>query len=843
LQSLLKLPKKRRVIKLQNMRNKAAVQLQVSQPLRRKNALQFPARPNLLLNGEQPVPKDDNSDISSSDAESEPEELTMRESQLAQNSQFQPHRKFALLKHVLVFVLRINKLLEYRKIYGVPKYCLNPHFKPLELIRRNLNYNSQGYGCGSKNIGSTLHLLVAKKKNPRWLFYPNQIGIQFWQFANIIVISFLLVYVPPSIAFSIESKILTVLNYVIDVFFIVDLLLNFNITFQHADGTYETSRWAIAKKYLLGNFVIDLLTSFPFSWIVDAGVNVPIQYHKALRALKLPKLMATLKLTNRFDLSTILMSLKLGDMWKYRIKSNEGFFKIMVMILLVFLAIHIGACIWIIIGTLDNFGSQTWIIRKSFSNLSDGELYLTAFYYCLVVFTTVGFGDIFSVNSLERSFTILWMMFGIAFYSFVISFITQHFTNIDTPKSLLDRKLKQLKAFSVSKQMPSRLFNAIRKNLRHAVTVISYRWVDHSKSFLTNLPLELKYNFCRELHREVLRSPFFDSNNDAFAVRILERLKPLKLRRNQFMWGKNDIPSNIVFVVEGKMFYMIDNVYYRSPEKRKHEERIKMQFLQVDSERRSLAVNDINENENSNIATPSPRKSYLKLTKFFKFFGQKDVQRAFGGENGADSEFKNYTQIQRHLLVDPSKTNDIRDLPMVSFRIFGPGSYLGEEEIIWPSPRKYYLKAATDVQLMVLPRTDFEKIVKEEFPQIYQKITDHAHVRSGWFDSIKKTVLKQISDTLRRSNARQFHYETKDIIEKSVYKIRKEREIYEIPDLDSIIDKAQDTNLFQNLLEIDPTDTFEENQFDRDKVFARERAKSPGLMKIYSTWRSKLIRA
>lgn len=46
----------------------------------------------------------------------------------------------------------------------------------------------------------------------------------------------------------------------------------------------------------------------------------------------------------------------------------------------------------------------------------------------------------------------------------------------------------------------------------------------------------------------------------------MEKLKPVRLQTNQFFWGKNDIPSNIIFIVSGKMFYMIDNVYYMSNE-------------------------------------------------------------------------------------------------------------------------------------------------------------------------------------------------------------------------------------------------------------------------------------
>lgn len=80
---------------------------------------------------------------------------------------------------------------------------------------------------------------------------------------------------------------------------------------------------------------------------------------------------------------------------------------------------------------------------------------------------------------------------------------------------------------------------------------------------MTDLPLDLKYAFYKELHREVINCPFFDSNNDAFALRIMEKLKPVKLKANSFYWGKGDLASCIVFIVKGSVFYMMDNIFYK----------------------------------------------------------------------------------------------------------------------------------------------------------------------------------------------------------------------------------------------------------------------------------------
>lgn len=50
------------------------------------------------------------------------------------------------------------------------------------------------------------------------------------------------------------------------------------------------------------------------------------------------------------------------------------------------------------------------------------------------------------------------------------------------------------------------------------------------------------------------------------------------------------------------------------------------------------------------------------------------------------------------------------------------GGFLGEEEIIYQNKRKFSLKAATDVNLMVLYKEDFENLFEKEDPYIYRKI-------------------------------------------------------------------------------------------------------------------------
>jgi Ion channel len=103
--------------------------------------------------------------------------------------------------------------------------------------------------------------------------------------------------------------------------------------------------------------------------------------------------------------------------------------------------LHLGACLWSALGYLEDEIPYTWIYRFKFQDKTPLEIYLIAIYYCFVALTTVGYGDITAFTIPEILFTIMWMLFGVAFYSFTIGIISAFFTSIDNKSSLLAKRI------------------------------------------------------------------------------------------------------------------------------------------------------------------------------------------------------------------------------------------------------------------------------------------------------------------------------------------------------------------------------------------------------------------
>lgn len=85
---------------------------------------------------------------------------------------------------------------------------------------------------------------------------------------------------------------------------------------------------------------------------------------------------------------------------------------------------HFFACIWALIGEYNLENHQTgWIflaIENDYQTTNFYAVYLTAFYWVITTFTSVGYGDILGVTPLENIFCMIVEMIGICFFGYIV---------------------------------------------------------------------------------------------------------------------------------------------------------------------------------------------------------------------------------------------------------------------------------------------------------------------------------------------------------------------------------------------------------------------------------------
>jgi hypothetical protein len=154
-----------------------------------------------------------------------------------------------------------------------------------------------------------------------------------WDFLIMIFACWNVFMLPISIAFNTESNILDWINYVVDISFIIDILVNFRTTILDEDsGEVIKDSLIIAKEYVKGRFTVDILSSLPFDYIAYIFMENKDDAKKF-------QVFGLLKLVRVLRLNRIIMYLNL----KQDIKAS---IKLIKLIFFLLMYVHFIACIW-----------------------------------------------------------------------------------------------------------------------------------------------------------------------------------------------------------------------------------------------------------------------------------------------------------------------------------------------------------------------------------------------------------------------------------------------------------------------------------------------------------------
>lgn len=122
-----------------------------------------------------------------------------------------------------------------------------------------------------------------------------------WDMVIIVLIVWMAVYLPWELAN--PSDKIVVLDYIIQFFFILDILLSLRTTYYTRDMDEIVEQRLIAKHYIRSlNFVIDLVSAIPFDLIAGSGsqnatILQVLKFIKVLRLLRLGKFMRQIQMS------------------------------------------------------------------------------------------------------------------------------------------------------------------------------------------------------------------------------------------------------------------------------------------------------------------------------------------------------------------------------------------------------------------------------------------------------------------------------------------------------------------------------------------------------------------
>lgn len=372
-------------------------------------------------------------------------------------------------------------------------------------------------------------------------------------------------YIPFLIGFCVPMRgWLVYLDFVINVCFMVDIIVSFNTAF-YIRGNLVLNRREIAKRYLKSWFLVDLISTFPYEWLVSGSVledeeNID-QYE--YRINKIPLLLRLIKIYRVFRMMKLLRLAKLKviivrieDMVSHETLSNLFIYARLAGV--VFFLAHWTACTWHFTSmqTMSSV-SRSWILELETHNeyvISVTERYITALYWAFTTMITIGYGDVVALSAEEQLTAMLSMCIASGFFSFIVG----NFSNIISSQSAIDEKqseiLVSVNSYMKKIQLPTHIQHKVRGYLKYIFQYQHKRDLREQQIFeLLNEPLREEILLCTH-GMKLLEYEIFPKNFSAGVLAQLTKiLKMSTFGPNDGVIEEGEMERVLYFIIDGKV--------------------------------------------------------------------------------------------------------------------------------------------------------------------------------------------------------------------------------------------------------------------------------------------------
>ena len=388
-------------------------------------------------------------------------------------------------------------------------------------------------------------------------FNPNGNFIYYYDLILFILSFYAVIFPPLDLAFNHESatyflSFSLIMNFVIDIFFIIDFFLGFFTAFLDFEETLISNNKSIVIHYLLGWFFVDLLSGIPIN-----SIFIIIEYKKSNNSLILTYVDYSWKVYQLFRFFKLLKLLKtcsnnsftnslINFINEYEIL--EKWFTLFVYIGTFFVSMHLLSCIFIFLAQLEH---PNWVYTYNFEfNHDNIDIYFASFYYICATVFTIGYGDIISVSSYEKFFNLILLVFGMVIYSYIISALSNYVQSVDSKTLEYKNKLAILEQIKVTyDKMPQILYDKISKFLIYRL----HNEKRDKNDIMENIPLTVKNQLIMEMYKDIINNFMFFKNfdNSDFIIKVILALKPIQASRNERLVNEGDYIEEIIFVKKG----------------------------------------------------------------------------------------------------------------------------------------------------------------------------------------------------------------------------------------------------------------------------------------------------
>ncbi|XP_022084450.1 cyclic nucleotide-gated cation channel alpha-3-like [Acanthaster planci] len=325
------------------------------------------------------------------------------------------------------------------------------------------------------------------------------------------------------------------LDYVCDIVYILDIVVQFRTGYLE-QGLLVRDPKKLRKSYVKSwMFKLDVLSMLPLDLLYIAfGVNTP--------ALRVPRLLRGARALEFFDRTETVTNF-------------PNIFRVINLILYIWIIIHWNACIYFIISVSIGLGSDRWVYpgMETPVDLSNDTLphqYVYSLYWSTLTLTTIGETPQ-PVKDIEYLFVVFDFLVGVLIFATIVGNVGTMISNMNATKAEFQHSMDGVKQYmnlrKVSKELEGRV-----------IKWFDYLWSNKKtldeEAILNTLPDKLRAEIAIHVHLETLkRVAIFSDCEPGLLVELVLKLKPQVFSPGDYICRKGDIGREMYIVKQGKL--------------------------------------------------------------------------------------------------------------------------------------------------------------------------------------------------------------------------------------------------------------------------------------------------
>lgn len=380
----------------------------------------------------------------------------------------------------------------------------------------------------------------------KYIISPYDTIYRCWSTFLIILVVYCAWINPFELGFIDELKpgALFIADTVIDIFFAIDIIVTFFVAYvDHKTQQIEDNPKYIAVRYISTWFIFDITSTVPFqafSYIFTGKIGSGLSYN-LLNLLRLWRLRRVKALFTRLE-----KDIRFSYFWVRCAR----------LICVTLFAVHCAGCMYYLLAERYPDRNKTWIgsVMPNFREQSIWVRYICSLYWSITTLTTVGYGDLHAVNSIEMTFDIFYMLFNLGLTAYLIGNMTNLVVEGTSRTMQFRNSIRAASNFVTRNQLPPRLKDQILSHM-----CLQFRTERlKQQEIIEELPKAIRTSILQHLFLPTIESLYlFQGISRELFFFLVAEMKPEYFPPREDIILQNEASNDIYIVVSGEVEVLV----------------------------------------------------------------------------------------------------------------------------------------------------------------------------------------------------------------------------------------------------------------------------------------------